>query len=661
VRRAIFAALALPIAMFPVSIATLAITTEPAAALSCSSPVHYAASSNTLYLIAPPPGGGSWTLTEIKQVCPIAPLTEVDPINQIWELDTTLNVQNGVSLQLHGSNATVPGDVNTLRLRSLSDDLPADVSSVTLNYGSLDVDSVTVTSWDDNANGGSGGPQTNYQLPQGAPSTDVARAYIRAESSLASDGVEPLQSTMTIENSTVEYLGYYASERYGVSYKTEGCSHTTQSVCSQVTVTGSETNSVFQYDYMGTYTWGASNMTFNGNQYYRNIMYGLDTHDVSRNLLIEYNHSSYNGDHGIICSQACSNLTITSNVVDHNGLVPWSGPDPDVDVAGQVHGIMLHRGVTNSVVENNLVYDQPNGAGVAIFDTDGDTVENNTITDNLFGFRLSVGASNNVLENNTVTLDSNYPTGNTPEYGVYTYIGSDIPTYNSSGMPSGNQFVNNQFNFNGMGSNIVKLSPAANTYFSGNSFLNPNGSVAITAGAGNNFADNVFATNQQFTIKGASGTPGGATITDPDAPLKVSVDAYSQANVVSNMGQVFTLSHGTSPSIESSSGSVVVLTTATVGTTSVVVTPLPLEIVPSSGMAQITAKISGALTTAQVTTLANGIALTLTEQGLESGAGYQISRGGVVLATVVANGSGVVTYKDGTLPSGTYTYTIGPS
>ena len=64
---------------------------------------------------------------------------------------------------------------------------------------------------------------------------------------------------------------------------------------------------------------------------------------------------------------------------------------------------MLHRGVTNSVVEYNYVHDQPNGVGVAVFDSDSDTVANNTLTDNAIGIRLSGGASDHTISDNVVS------------------------------------------------------------------------------------------------------------------------------------------------------------------------------------------------------------------------------------------------------------------
>ena len=659
------AKLAVIVAVFAVSlgvptVAFTAMAATPAGATgtSCTSPVHYAASSNTIYLVAPPAGGGAWTPSLIKQTCPIAPLTEVDPVNQVWELSGNLIVQNGMSLNLHASSAPGGGDVNTLRLESGADNLPTDVVALTLAYGSMDVNGTTITSWDDAADG----PDTNVNLPSGAPTTDRGRAFIDAETTANASGTPTNQSTMTFVNSTVEYLGYYGNESYGVSYKTEVCSHTTQSDCIPADqVTGSEIDSTFEHNFMGTYTWGANNMTFEGNQYYDNIMYGLDTHDVSRNLLITDNHSSYNGDHGIICSQACDNLTITDNTVDHNGLVPWTGPNPDVDVAGEVHGIMLHRGVTNSVIEGNDVYDQPTGAGVAIFDSDGDTIENNTITDNLFDIRMSVGASDNLFEGNTVSDDSNYLSGDTPDYGIYEYVGSNAPEYNSTGVPTGNIYTNNTFNFDNMGVNPVKLSGAVGTVISNDAFLQPVGPVLADIGTGNTFTNDTFPAEQEFKANGASGQPGGVVVTNSTVALKAEVDAYSQIDVDNTSGQLYSSAKGTPTTTEASTGSDLALTSSIIGTSAVVVTPLPLAVTPSTGTLQATGASTSKTKTITVTTLAAGTSVTLTATGLTPNASYVVRRGGTELATVKADSTGKVTYVDGPLAQGTYSYTISTS
>jgi poly(beta-D-mannuronate) C5 epimerase len=657
--------MALVVALFAMAIGlpTIAVTTtaEPpagATGTSCTTPIHYASSSNAIYLVAPPAGGGAWTPTLIKQTCPIAPITEVDPVNQVWELSGNLVLQNGTSLDLHAGSAPGGGDVNTLELESGADNLPTDVVALTLAYGTMDVNGTTITSWDNAADG----PDTNVNLPSGAPSTDRGRAFINAETTVDASGTPTNRSSMTFKDSTVEYLGYYGSESYGVSYKTEVCSHTTPSECIAADqVTGSETDSTFEHDFMGTYAWGADNMTFEGNQYYDNIMYGLDTHDVSRSLLITDNHSSYNGDHGIICSEACDHLTITDNTVDHNGLVPWTGPDPDVDVEGEVHGIMLHRGVTNSVVEGNDVYDQPTGAGIAIFDTDSDTIEDNTITDNLFGIRMSVGSSDDLFENNTVSDDANYPSGDAPEYGIYEYVGSNAPYYNPTGVPTGNIYTDNSFNFDNMGANPVKLSGAVGTAISNDTFLHPVGAVIIATGTGNTFTGNTFPASQEFKVTGASGQPGGAVVTNSTLALKAEVDTYSRIDVDSTSGQLYSPAKGTPTTTESSTGSDLALTSAAIGTGSVVVTPLPLAMAPSSGTVQATGASTSKTKTMGVTTPAAGTSVTLTATGLSPNAKYVVKRGSTTLATVVADPTGKVTYVDGPLAQGTFSYTISAS
>ncbi len=89
---------------------------------------------------------------------------------------------------------------------------------------------------------------------------------------------------MDINNSELDHLGYYGAEAYGVAYKTRGCDHTDLPVCQKVKVTARETDSHFHDNFMGTYTWGANDITFTDNEYDHNVMYGLDPHDVSTYL-----------------------------------------------------------------------------------------------------------------------------------------------------------------------------------------------------------------------------------------------------------------------------------------------------------------------------------------------------------------------------------------
>lgn len=326
----------------------------------------------------------------IAAACAAAPLVEVSPDSDIWELSADLIVQNGAILTISASAAGADR-VAELRLRSLSDSAFTHVTQLAADYGTLNIDGVHVRSWDD-ATGTTDNDTTLPTCPSGTKSSQCprGRAFIRALSSLDADGTTWHESTLNIvNNSEIDHLGYYAATSYGVSYKTEGgCDHLHQSLCGHVY--GSELNSNFHDNYMGTYTWGAKGIQFVGNSYYNNTMYGLDPHDVSNDLVIKNNHMSYNGDHGLICAEACANLTITGNTVDHNGLVPWRGPAGDGS-GSNVHGIMLYRGATNAVVSGNSVSNQPNGSGIAIFDTSNAKVTGNTLDRNDDGIQISVG------------------------------------------------------------------------------------------------------------------------------------------------------------------------------------------------------------------------------------------------------------------------------
>ena len=81
-------------------------------------------------------------------------------------------------------------------------------------------------------------------------------------------------------------------------------------------------------------------MLFDHNVYTHNKSYGLDPHDDSDYLTITKNTFAENGNHGLICSQRCDHLTIRGNTSSHN-----------TSAGAETHGIMLHRGVTDAIVE----------------------------------------------------------------------------------------------------------------------------------------------------------------------------------------------------------------------------------------------------------------------------------------------------------------------
>ncbi|POX36338.1 hypothetical protein C3486_34125 [Streptomyces sp. Ru73] len=476
----------------------------PAQAAACSGQVRYASSTNTLYLQS-----GTATLPDIARLCASAPLYEVDGSPGTWQLDANLVVQNGATLNVHGPDAG--GTVKTLRLNSPDSNKPTEVASITAQYGTIDVDAVDITSWDM----AKGGPDTDASAGSG----ERGRAFIRALSYLDTDGT-PRQSRMNFYNSDVGYLGYYAAESYGVAYKARGCDISHQDVCDKLDVLGDQIGSRFHHNYMGTYTFGAYGMTFDRNEYDNNIAYGLDPHDDSDRLKITNNRAHHNGNHGIICSQRCDNLEIVGNESDHNGIPPYVPPGDDDASDNQVHGIMLHRGVTDSVVRNNYVHDQPNGAGIAVFDSSDDVIADNTVTRAKFGLRYSVGSQDITTSGNKVT-DSG-------QYAVFTYQGSDKPMYtNNTGRPARLEFTGNTFD--GSASNVFKLNQSDDLSFRNNTFTGILKSGVLTQStAGTVFTKNTAPSGLTYSVKGDSGSPGSIAFVDQN-PVKVQLDAASSA------------------------------------------------------------------------------------------------------------------------------------
>lgn len=493
----------------PAAAAPTAPATAPAAAASCAAPVSYTASTNTILLT----GGKSFTPTQILAACPDAPLRRVDVNTRAWLLSADLLIQQGSKLVLKGSK--VGGDIDNLLIRSLASNKPTEVQQITAGHGTIDIDSVRITSWDLATNT----PDTNHKLPAGAPATDRGRAFIRALSTLASDGKTARESRLNIRNSHLSNLGYFGAEAYGVSYKTRGCARDNVAICKKVKVSGEQTNSVFDRNYMGTYTWGAKSIKFRGNTYSNNVAYGLDPHDVSTNLTIDRNRFTYNGNHGLICSQLCDKLTITNNTSDHNGVRPTDAVGEGDEPERQVHGIMLHRGVTNSKITNNTVTDQTTGAGIAIFDSSKNTVSGNKLRNNAYGIRLSVGSANNTFKDNVVT--------DSIQNAIYMYRGTDKAEYTTpSGNPTNNKFTNTTID--GTGSYPIRLLDADRNTIEGKSVTRAGGALIFTRAAGNTLRKVKLPARQPITVTGSATAPSSLTIYAPRDSVVVTADKYSR-------------------------------------------------------------------------------------------------------------------------------------
>jgi parallel beta-helix repeat protein len=338
---------------------------------------------------------------------------------------------------------------------------------------------------------------------------------------------------MDILNSTMSHLGWYDAESYGISYKARGCDALNLAVCDALDVLGSQRNSHFLHNYMGTYTYNARNMVFDGNEYAHNKMYGLDPHDDSDYLTITNNHAHHNGLHGIICSQRCDHLTITDKHVHDNGVPPYIAPGDEDASDNQVHGIMLHRGVTSTVVEDNDVEGHVNGAGIAVFDSVGNDIRNNRVSGNKVGLRSSVGTRDNTYSNNTVT--------GSLQYAVNAFPGvKDKPVYGvvPSGRPTGEVFTGNTFA--GSGSNLVKLTDTDGFRFEDNAVTGTVGSV-IASTSTKLLWDGAAAPGAGLTLTSSTSLASTATLRLPDVAAKVTPGGSGgKITVTDPQGRMFT-------------------------------------------------------------------------------------------------------------------------
>jgi len=562
-----------------------------------SANIRWAGSSNRIYIT----GNVLCSLSEIKALGPSSiPLTLVDSVGQIWFLGANVFLREGAKLVLHGS--PVGGDVDELRFKSNNLNINNFVI-IQADWGTVDIDSTKITSWDENA----GGPDTEY--------TQYGRAYIQVRSRLDSDGVTPHESRMDIRNSDIGYLGYAGAEKYGLSWKVLGQS----SVFDVVGVYGDVINNKIHNNYFGVYTYGAQAMTFVDNEIYETIKYGLDPHDDSDYILIDGNYVHNNGGHGIICSQRCNNLTITNNTSSYN-----SG-----------NGIMLHRNTNDSLVENNELYNNTD-SGIAVFDSHSNQISNNISKYNGKGIRFSVGSSNNIIEDNDLSENS--------KYGIYFFKGSDIPT-SGDGRIKSNTFRNNTVNANA--SVAAKIQQADSNIFAGNEFTG-NGSYAIYLEDTNNntFEGNTLTGNalNYYYAKYTSVN----TIQDSDSfAIKIG-DTVSNMTITDATNAILknskNLSTNTYPSYSS-----IILTKVEAGTSVVSFSRLDFTTTPSTDdliIKSTTWNITGDFYkkwTAK-NNLVNTIDVSYVIGDLSPGTNYDVVVNGVLWNTFTTNGNGKINF-----------------
>ncbi len=323
----------------------------------------------------------------------------------VWLAKSSIYVYNGATLVFDAR------DVKWLKLNSDKKGF------VTIRSRDADIvfNGVEVTSWDDTAK------DFDKDIEDG-------RSFIMARDN----------GRMDIYNSEMSHLGYATNPKltvspYGVSWKMS------TSLLKKELLTGEVINSKFHDNYFGAYTFGATGITWRGNEFYNNVRYGLDPHDDSNGFLVENNEAHSNGTHGIIFSKRCMYNVIVNNTSFNNKL----------------HGIMLHEKSNNNIIENNTLIG--NTSGVALWHSSNNLVKNNTIKNNRHGIRANSRSDNNTLVGNDIQ--------NNRLYGFYFYDeannnlietnqvrNNDVAMYIKS---SGNRITNNDLYNNSVGIYLV--------------------------------------------------------------------------------------------------------------------------------------------------------------------------------------------------------------
>jgi parallel beta-helix repeat protein len=563
-------------------------------------------------------GPGSVTLSDVKAGMPSARLTQVTP--GVWHLRANLVMENGARLVLHGTK--IGGDVNELRLQSNNTGESNAFVSLTADWGSIDIRSTSITSWDDAVNG----PDTE--------SDALRRAFIRVRSSMGPDGV-PRESRMDIIDSDIGYLGSHHAEAYGLTWKVIESPHDNYGALTNlynlVNVYGDMIHSRVHHNYFGHYSFGSFAQQLRDNEMDHNVGYGFDPHDDSDYLVIEGNNVHHNGWHGIIASQRCNNTIIRNNTSWNNGK----------------NGIMLHRYCNDSLIENNRSFHNGD-SGIALFDNARTIVRGNICLENFnAGIRMSVGAQDNLIENNEFANGANY--------GLYLYQGGDLPFPGDDGHPKRNRFVNNRIHHN---ANVgLFLTTGDDNLFAGNIFEANHGPLILENGKRNRFESNAI---PREVVVRTTGAPDflASTFARNQSDLSIQLDPFSTMTFEDSIGRVFDPEETGLATMAGVNGSALTLAAPQIGAASYVQLR-NLSVKPNAGSVAVTIMVwnlSGSLNKrwlAQASPTTRSITYRI--GNLTPGVEYVLLRNGIELE-YTADSSGVISFTENSVTTAVVDY-----
>eukprot|EP00904_Undaria_pinnatifida_P001709 jgi/Undpi1/11539/HiC_scaffold_30.g13836.m1 len=408
--------------------------------------IRWAASSNRIYV-----EGGCATINDIieyrsDKYGPKGPLYYFDQgINKIvsaytgtYYLDSNIHITNGATLEIDGDVSSTTG-CQVLLLASNPLLVDEDSLNVRAHGGKLVIRDTKIFSWDITAGTYDFNPYdgrahisalteiiTGREIDTCPGDTRAGEPGYSTGQALYDKGT----GILDIFSSEIGYLGYSASESYGISYKARGLCKTleNQDIFDDdqpitYAVYGDIDNSHLHHNWFGHYSFGHQGGRWTNNEVNDNFGYGFDPHDDSDFVEISNNKVYNNGDHGIIASKRCTDIIISNNeVYNNNG-----------------NGIMLHRSCDRAKVFDNYSYDNED-AGLALYESSECQVYDNKFYFNRRGIRWSNGANYNDVYDNRIKTDE------TGDFSIYMYAGQDEPEAegNDDGHPTKNNVFNNK-------------------------------------------------------------------------------------------------------------------------------------------------------------------------------------------------------------------------
>jgi nitrous oxidase accessory protein NosD len=149
-------------------------------------------------------------------------------------------------------------------------------------------------------------------------------------------------SKLEIAGSRLAMLGYDASKAFGLTQST-GPAVQDLYATEHNAPSGNIVENSFENLRYGYYSYEASNVRLIGNEYRDNVVYGIDPHDRSNNLLIALNTAyGTHKKHGIIVSRQVNDSFIVGNVSLHN-----KGSGFMLDRTSQRNIVYANTGVSN--------------------------------------------------------------------------------------------------------------------------------------------------------------------------------------------------------------------------------------------------------------------------------------------------------------------------